>query len=41
LRKQADEQAQRREYEAGVKSLEDSTRELQRAIRAAGVYIPG
>ena len=41
LRKQADEQAQRREFDAGVKSLEDSTRELQRAIRAAGVYIPG
>ena len=41
LRKVADEQAQRREFDAGVKSLEDSTRELQRAIRAAGVYIPG
>jgi hypothetical protein len=41
LRKQAEEQAQRREYDAGVKSLEDSTRELQRAIRGAGVYIPG
>jgi hypothetical protein len=41
LRQQADEQAQRREYDAGVKSLEDSTRELQRAIRGAGVYIPG
>jgi len=41
LRKQADEQAQRREFEAGVKSLEESTRELQRAIRGAGVYIPG
>lgn len=41
LRKQADEQAQRREFDAGVKSLEDSTRELQRAIRAAGVFIPG
>ncbi len=41
LRQVADEQAQRREFDAGVKSLEDSTRELQRAIRAAGVYIPG
>lgn len=41
LRQQADEQARRREFDAGVKSLEDSTRELQRAIRAAGVYIPG
>jgi hypothetical protein len=41
LRKQAEDQAQRREFDAGVKSLEDSTRELQRAIRGAGVYIPG
>jgi len=41
LRQQADAQAQRREFDAGVKSLEDSTRELQRAIRGAGVYIPG
>lgn len=41
LRQQADEQARRREFDAGVKSLEDSTRELQRAIRAAGVFIPG
>ena len=41
LRKLADEQATRREYEPGVKLLEDSTRELIRAIRAAGVYIPG
>lgn len=41
LRQQADAQAQRREFDAGVKSLEESTRELQRAIRAAGVYIPG
>ena len=41
LRQQADGQAQRREFDAGVKSLEDSTRELQRAIRGAGVYIPG
>ena len=41
LRQQADEQAKRGEFDAGVKTLEDSTRELQRAIRAAGVYIPG
>jgi hypothetical protein len=41
LRAQADEQARRREFDTGVKSLEDSTRELQRAIRAAGVFIPG
>lgn len=41
LCRQADEQARQREFDAGVKSLEDSTRELQRAIRAAGVFIPG
>jgi len=41
LRKAADEQAARREFDAAVKTLEDSTRELVRAIRAAGVYIPG
>ena len=41
LRKAADEQAARREFDTAVKTLEDSTRELVRAIRAAGVYIPG
>jgi hypothetical protein len=41
LRRQADEMAQRKEFDAGVKTLEDSTRELVKAIRAAGVYIPG
>ena len=41
LRGQAEEQAARREHEAAVKTLEDSTRELVKAIRGAGVYIPG
>jgi hypothetical protein len=41
LRTQADEQASRREHEAAVKTLEESTRELVKAIRGAGVYIPG
>ena len=41
LRAQADEQAARREHESAVKTLEESTRELVKAIRSAGVYIPG
>ena len=41
LRGEADALAARRDYEAGIRSLEDSTRELVRAIRGAGVYIPG
>ena len=41
LRTQAEEQAGRREHETAVKTLEESTRELVKAIRGAGVYIPG
>lgn len=41
LRRQAEEQAARREFESGVRTLEESTRELVRAIRSAGVFIPG
>lgn len=41
LREQAEGQARQKEYEAAIKTLEDSTRELVRAIRGAGVYIPG
>jgi hypothetical protein len=41
LRAQAEEQASRNDHEAAVKTLEDSTRELVKAIRGAGVYIPG
>lgn len=41
LRTQAEEQASRRDHEAAVKTLEQSTRELVKAIRGAGVYIPG
>ena len=41
LRTQAEAQASRREHEAAVKTLEESTRELVQAIRSAGVYIPG
>lgn len=41
LRRQAEMAAARGDYDAAVKSLEDSTAELVRAIRNAGVYIPG
>jgi hypothetical protein len=41
LRRQAEDEATRRDHDAAVKTLEDSTRELVRAIRGAGVYIPG
>ena len=41
LRTQAEDQAARRDHDGAVKTLENSTRELVKAIRAAGVYIPG
>lgn len=41
LRTQAQAQAAQRQHETAVKTLEDSTRELVKAIRGAGVYIPG
>jgi len=41
LRRTAEAQAQRGDHEGAIKVLEDSTRELVRAIRAGGVYIPG
>lgn len=41
LRKSAERSAALQEFESGVRALEDSTRELVRAIRGAGVYIPG
>jgi ketosteroid isomerase-like protein len=41
LRGDAEAQARRGEHPAAIKTLEDSTRELVRAIRAGGVYIPG
>ncbi len=40
LREEADALAGRKEFEAAIKLLERSTRELVRAIRGAGVYIP-
>lgn len=41
LRARADEAARRNDHAAAVKLLEDSTGELVKAIRGAGVYIPG
>jgi hypothetical protein len=41
LRKQAEEAATRADHDTGVKLLEDSTTELVRAIRSAGIYVPG
>lgn len=41
LRATADEQASNGEYEAAISTLEQSTKEIVRAIRSAGIYIPG
>lgn len=41
LRAQAEAKAAAKDFEAGVTLLEDATGELVRAIRSAGVYIPG
>lgn len=41
LRREADALAKAGDHDAAVKRLEDATRELVRAIRAGGVYIPG
>jgi hypothetical protein len=41
LRKRAEGEARRGDHSAAEKTLEESTRELVRAIRSAGVYIPG
>lgn len=40
-RKSAEASAGKRDFDAGVRALEESTRGLVRAIRGAGVYIPG
>jgi len=41
LRAQAEGAAKGKDYATGVKLLEESTAELVRAIRGAGIYIPG
>ncbi len=41
LRKTAEKQASEGDYEAAIKSLEESTKNLVRALRGSGIYIPG
>ena len=41
LRREAVEQAGRGDFDAAIKTLEDSTKYIIRAIRMAGIYIPG
>jgi hypothetical protein len=41
LRKEAEALAAKKDFEAAIKKLEDSTRELVKGIRAAGIFIPG
>ncbi len=41
LRKEAEAQAQRGDHASAIKTLEDSTRELIKAVRAGGIYVPG
>ena len=41
LRAQAESQAAGGDYEAAIKLLEDSTKQVIRAIRMAGIFIPG
>ena len=41
VRSRAEKQAARGDFAEAVKSLEQSTKEIVRAIRSAGVYIPG
>lgn len=41
LRAQAEKAALKGDHEAGVKLLEDSTAQFVRAIRSAGIFIPG
>ena len=41
VRSQAEKEAARGDFDAAVRSLEKSTKEIVRAIRSAGIYIPG
>jgi hypothetical protein len=41
LRTSAEAAATKKDFDGAIKLLEDSTKELVRAIRSAGVYIPG
>lgn len=41
IREQAEKAAAKGDHQEGVRLLEDSTKELVKAIRSAGIYIPG
>ena len=41
LRQEAEKQANSGDYEAAIKTLEESTKNLVRALRSSGIYIPG
>ena len=41
LRQEAEKQAGSGDYEAAIKTLEESTKNLVRALRSSGIYIPG
>lgn len=41
LRARAESEAGRGDFERAIRTLEDSTREIVKAIRGAGIYIPG
>jgi len=41
LRSRAEKEAAEKRFEAAIEALEGSTREYQRALRGAGIYIPG
>jgi len=41
LREQAVTQADNKDFETAIETLEKSTKELVMAIRSAGIYIPG
>ena len=41
LRKQAESYAEENAFEQAIEILEQSTKQLVRAIRSAGIYIPG
>jgi cellobiose-specific phosphotransferase system component IIA len=41
LRSKAEQQADQGDYDSAIHTLEESTREIVRAIRSAGIYIPG
>ena len=41
IRKTAESFANKRDYDSAIKALEKSTKELVRAIRMGGIFIPG